>query len=149
MNELFKITSYLFLALIVSWIGVKIESSFLKTFSDNFIPLLAAILAINVASVSLLVGSMVQVQKETGASLEKTIKDLKQSFLIQLLLIAVSFVALLIKGSKKIEFCFGQFYLELVCNTIVLAVFIYYLDMVVDLGKALFTIVEFNNKNKK
>lgn len=149
MNEFFKITSYLFVSLIVSWLGVKIESSFLKTFSDNFIPLLSAILAINVASVSLLAGNMIQVQQDTGASLEKTLKDLKGSFFLQLVLIGISFITLLIKGSKKIESIFGQFELELATNTIIIAIFIYYLDMVVDLGKALFTILEFNGKNKQ
>jgi hypothetical protein len=152
MTEFYKSVTYLVFAFIICLFAQKIESSFINDFSNNFIGLLTTLLAINIASSSLIASKLKEISIQTGHGFDKTKKELKRSLSVQLILIALSFIILLFRTSKVISNIFGTSTLLLVSNTFTVAIFIYYLDTIKDLGRALFSLLDFeegkNNLNK-
>lgn len=144
MNELYKTFAYLFFSFLLSFLSTKIDSQFINDFSQNFITLLTTLLAINIASSSLIAGKLKELNIKTGQNFEKTRKELKRSLSIQLILIAISFILLMFKTSSLFCDLLGAEYLNLISNTITVSIFIYYLDTIKDLGKALFSLLDFD-----
>lgn len=147
MTEIYKTVTYLVLSFLLCLGAHKIGSSFINDFSDNFIALLTTLLAINIASSSLIAGKLKEINIATGQSFEKTRSELKRSLTIQLFLIAITFIILILKSSTKIEILIGVDNAELISNTITVGVFIYYLDTIKDLGQALFSLLDFGDNN--
>lgn len=144
MDEVYKIISYLVISFLISLGAKEIDSDFISKFSSDFITLLTTLLAINIASGSLIAGKLKEINLKTGQSFSKTTRELKRSLLIQLILIAISFVILVLKSSTKISVLIGADMMELISNTITVAIFIYYLDCIMDLGRALFSLLNSN-----
>lgn len=67
---------------------------------------------------------------------------------IQLILISISLLVLLLKSSKTISEIVGFDCLKIISNTILVAILIYYLDTIKDLGLALFSLLDFDNKGE-
>src|SRR5659263_207105 len=107
MDEVYKIISYLFVSFLISLGAKEIDSDFISRFSSDFITLLTTLLAINIASGSLIAGKLKEINLKTGQSFSKTSRELKRSLLIQLVLIAISFVILVLKSSTKISVLIG------------------------------------------
>lgn len=147
MTEVTKGLAILFVALILSLIAHWIESSFISEFAANFIPLLTTLLAINIASGSLIAGKLKEISSNTNLSFEPTHSALKKGLWVQLTLIGISFFVLMLFSSKKIRIGIGEEISSVSVNTIVLGIFIYYLDTIRDLGKALFALLNHNEKN--
>ena len=148
MTEFYKSVTYIVIAFLICLFAQEIESSFINDFANNFIGLLTTLLAINIASGSLIAGKLKEISIQTGHGFDKTKKELKRSLSVQLVLIAISFVILLIKTSKLFSNLLGANTLALVSNTITVAIFIYYLDTIKDLGQALFSLLDFDKKDK-
>lgn len=146
MNEFYKSVTYLVVAFLICFLAEKLESTFINGFADNFIALLTTLLAINIASGSLIAGKLKEININTGQKFEKTSKELKRSLSIQLILIAISFFVLLFKSSEIISKGIGAGTLNLITNTITIGIFIYYLDTIKDLGQALFSLLNFDDK---
>lgn len=146
MSEFFKLVTFLTISFIICYLSIILESDFVNGFADDFIALLTTLLAINIASSSLIAGKLKELNIQTGHKFEKTTKELKRSLTIQLILIAISFIVLLVKSSKMISGIIGFNNLEIITNTITIGVFIYYLDTIKDLGMALFSLLNFNDE---
>ncbi len=149
MTEFYKSVTYLVIAFLISLFAQKIESSFINDFSNNFIGLLTTLLAINIASGSLIAGKLKEISIQTGQAFDKTRKELKRSLSVQLVLITISFLVLLLKTSKVISNILTDNILLIASNTITVAIFIYYLDTIRDLGRALFSLLDFDKKDKE
>lgn len=147
MSELYKSVTYLVVSFLLCFLSEKIQSNFIDDFAKNFIALLTTLLAINIASGSILAGKLKEININTGHKFDNTTKELKRSLTIQLILIAISFVTLLIKSSTIISGWIGCSTLNLVSNTITIGIFIYYLDTIKDLGQALFSLLNFDEKD--
>lgn len=145
MNEFYKSTTYLVIAFLICYAADKLESNFINNFGENFISLLTTLLAINIASGSLIAGKLKEINLKTGQKFDNTSKELKRSLTVQLVLIASSFFVLLLKSSKIISDSIGISNLYLISNTITIGIFIYYLDTIKDLGLALFSLLNFND----
>ena len=146
MNEFYKSVTYLVVSFLICYLSVLLKSNFVNGFADNFIALLTTLLAINIASGSLIAGKLKEINIATGQKFEKTVSELKKSLTIQLILIAISFIVLLLKSSKLISGLIGVSNLEIITNTITIGIFIYYLDTIKDLGLALFSLLNFDDK---
>lgn len=145
MNDFYKSVTYLVIAFLICFAAEKLKSDFINNFGGNFISLLTTLLAINIASGSLIAGKLKEINIKTGQKFEKTSKELRRSLTIQLILIAISFFILLLKSSKIISDCIGASALSLISNTITIGIFIYYLDTIKDLGQALFSLLNFDD----
>ena len=146
MNEFYKTVTYLVVSFFICYLSVTLESNFINGFADNFIALLTTLLAINITSGSLIAGKLKELNLSTGQKFEKTIKELKRSLTVQLILIAISFIVLLVKSSIVISNLIGVRCLEITTNTMTIGIFIYYLDTIKDLGLALFSLLNFEDK---
>lgn len=146
MNEFYKSVTYLVVSFVICYLSVILESNFVNGFADNFIALLTTLLAINIASGSLIAGKLKELNIATGQRFEKTTTELKRSLTVQLILIAISFIVLLLKASKMISGLIGNDNLEIITNTITIGIFIYYLDTIKDLGLALFSLLNFDDE---
>lgn len=144
MNELYKSVTYLVVAFLICLLSTTLKSDFINEFAENFIALLTTLLAINIASGSLIAGKLKEINLKTGQKFEKTTKELKRSLTIQLILITISFLNLVLKSSLLISNIIGVDTLDLIANTITIGIFIYYLDTIKDLGQALFALLDFD-----
>lgn len=148
MTEIYKSVTYLVISFLICFFAQNIESSFINDFSNNFIGLLTTLLAINIASGSLIASKLKEINIKTGQAFDKTKKELKRSIYIQLVLIVIAFVVLLFKTSLIFSNFLGSNVLSLISNTVTVAIFIYYLDTIKDLAQALFSLLDFENKEK-
>jgi len=146
MAEIYKSISYLVGAFVLSLLAHKIESSFITEFTQDFIALLTTLLAINIASSTLIAGKLNEINNKTGQRFPKTTTELKRSLSIQLILIIAAFLVLLIFNSKLLEVKIGIDVLTISRNTLTVGIFFYYLDTLKDIGLALFSLLNFNDK---
>ena len=107
MNSIYKAITFLSISFLLCFISMKIKSDFIDNFTNGFIPLLTTLLAINIASASLIAGKLKEISIRTGMKFEKTTKELKRSLTIQLILISISLLVLLLKSSKTISAIVG------------------------------------------
>lgn len=143
MTEVYKSVTYLVIAFLINLGSKYLGSDFIDGFTNEFISFLTTLLAINIASSSLIASQLKDVHEKTGQSFSSTISELKRSLIIQLILIGVAFVFLTLKKSVILEKTISRGTLTLICNTVNLTIFIYFLDTIYDLGKALFSFLNF------
>ncbi|RXM47115.1 hypothetical protein [Flavobacterium sp. YO12] len=146
MKNLKNISFFLVIAFAMTAIGNFLDSDFLFTYlQTNIIGLLITLLAINTAT-SGLIASKIQdfVIQKPEIDFSSTIKEMKTSLLEQIILIIISVVCLIIQNSQKIKFDFK----DDICNTLLITVFIYAIDILWDTGKAVFVIIEEIQKMK-
>jgi hypothetical protein len=148
MSEIYKTITFLVISFLICLFGQYLGSTFIDDFSSNFIGLLTTLLAINVASGSLIAGRLKEINLVTGHKFEKTKKELKRSIIIQLILICITFIVLLFKTSLLLSNILGHKTLILASNTVTVAIFLYYLDSIKDLALALFSLLDFDDKIK-
>jgi hypothetical protein len=129
--------------MIISFLSEKLKSNFLNSFSDNLIGFLVTILTINIASTSLIIGELVKIKEETNKYFERTIKEIKKSIYYQVVMILISFLTMIVKTSQVFIENFGSVYVSFFTNVILVAILFYFIDIIVDLGKALFSIMSF------
>ena len=127
---------------------MKLESNFVEKFSENILALLTTLFAINIASSTLIAGKLREIQDKTGHSFPKTKKSLKSSFYEQIVFIGLAFIFSMFRESAILKNVFEEANLKLVCNSILFFCFIYYLDIIRDIGKSLFDLLEFDNTEK-
>lgn len=148
MNRIYKAISFLFLGFILAYITMKLESNFVENFSNNLLTLLTTLFAINIASSTLIAGKLREIQDKTGHPFPKTKESLKFSFYEQIVFIGLAFIFSMLQESTFLKNQFEEVHLNLVCNSILFFCFIYYLDIIRDIGKSLFDLLEFDNNDK-
>jgi hypothetical protein len=117
----------------------------MKYLRDKIVELLITLMAINTATISVVVAKLHEISSKEGLSFEKTIKEVRISLLEQIILIIVSVLLLIFYNSPTIRNSFK--YHDLFFNTLFVAVFIYAIDILRDTGVAIFEIIKFKSRN--
>lgn len=145
MNNFYKIVTFLSISALFSFIAMKLESTFVDKFSESILALLTTLFAINIASSTLIAGKVREIQNLTRHPFTKTKRNLKKSFYEQIIFIGVAFFTSLLRDSIFLTNLIDAKYLKLVCDTLLFLSFIYYLDIIRDIGKALFDLLDYEN----
>jgi len=146
MNKIYKLIAYVAVSALISWIACENNSSFFKSFNELLIPLLATLLTINITTSSLVAGELRKIKKECPqCDIGKSTNEIKQTFKIQIFLIASLLVLFAVKDCNFIKQYIDQQYITIFVNGYVIVVFGYFLEIIYDLGCALFDIINFNS----
>ena len=129
-----------------AFLSFKLQSSFSDKFSESILALLTTPFAINIASSTLIAGKIHEIQRESGYEFTKTKSNLRLSFYEQIIIIVLAFIVTLLRESEVLKYNYGKENIHLICNSILFACFIYYVDIIRDIGKALFQLLDFNKK---
>ena len=129
-----------------------IKSSFLSNFLiTNIINLQITLLAINTATLGLIISKIYEILKEYPLiDLAQPIKEMKVSLKEQIILIGISFISLILLNNN-LENIIDFEHKKLILNIILLSVLVYCIDILRDTGKAVFVIIDLIsgiNKNK-
>ena len=148
MKRIKQIIFFLAIAIVVNWVCHILESvEFIEFLKSKLIEFLITIMAINTATVSVVVAKLHEIQTAEKISLEKTIREVKISLVEQIALIATTCILFILYKSPILKDAFK--YHEMVFNTLFLTIFIYALDILRDTGIAIFVIIRYpKNKDK-
>lgn len=141
-----NISFYLVISAIITSFSIFCEADFLFEYlQDNIIGLQITLLAINTATVGL-VATKIQdvVLQQPHLNFSSVIKEMKISLREQIILISLSIIVLILCDSSKIEFINK----DIVCDSILVGVLVYSLDILWDTGKSVFVIIELIQKTK-
>lgn len=144
-----SISLYLVIAFLLSYSSDKLESPFLQTFlSANLINILITLLAINTATVSILLSKLNEISKNNNDfNFEDNYKELKKSLIEQICLIIFAVIVGILSSSKLIQAHLSNY--QLIMDTANIFVFVYSIDILRDTGIAIFSITKFEKKNNK
>lgn len=147
MTYLKNISLYLVVSILLNGLSSWLGSVFLNNFLDsNIIIVLVSILAVNIAITSILIPKLKETSDNCNADFSNTYREIKISFREHILLIVVSIIILVVKHSQllhsKIE-C-----LDIMSNTLLLAILIYGIALLWDTGNAIFIIIKEVKYNK-
>ncbi|MCS2890432.1 hypothetical protein NXY11_22430 [Parabacteroides faecis] len=144
-----KIITYITISCGLSYLAYEGNGSFFIEFLKNIIPLLATLLAINMTSSALIAGELSKLRiKYPKADLTATNKEMKKTFIFQLYLLIALFIIFLLRDALIIQNLEIKKIVTLISNAFAIGIFLYYLEIIYDLGKALFDILNFNNQNE-
>lgn len=140
METIKDISMYLVLSIVATVFCYWLESSFLFDYlQNNIIGLLITLLAINTATSGLVASKMQDLKlQKPEIDLKEPIKQMKLSLVEQIILIAVSIIFMTILNSSLVNFD----YKEHLFNGGLIFVLIYALAILMDTGKAVFTMIE-------
>lgn len=140
MNLVKNISFYILLAVVINCSANYLNSDFIGPFlKDNIVSILINLLAINIATCTILMTKLNEIKEKHQVDFSSTYKELKLSLKEQVILIAISFITLIFdKSSVLIDFVPHY---KICINVILTAVFIYAIDILWDIGKAVFTII--------
>ncbi|WP_417266084.1 hypothetical protein [Brumimicrobium sp.] len=140
METIKDISMYLILSIVATVFCYWLESSFLFDYlQNNIIGLLITLLAINTATSGLVASKMQDLKlQKPQIDLKEPIKQMKLSLVEQIILIAVSIIFMTILNSSLVNFD----YKEHLFNGGLIFVLIYALAILMDTGKAVFTMIE-------
>ena len=147
MNNIYKIIAFISISAFFAFIAMKLESDFAEKFSENILALLTTLFAINIASSTLIAGKLRDIQEKTGHQFGKTKSSLKKSFYEQIILIGMAFIIGLIRESKYFQTVFDCENFKMICNSFLFFTFISYLEIIRDIGKSLFDLLDFNENS--
>ena len=123
-----------------SWLGTPFLHKF---FEDNLITILVALLAINAATMGIVLTKIRELIDKTGGA--KFFTNTKRNMLLsvkeQIVLIGMSTITLSIKGAPVVSQTPN---LPLLLNSLLAAIFIYALIILYDTAKGVLIIVDFN-----
>lgn len=145
MNRIYKIITFVTVSIALSALAFYLKSDFVNKFAENLISLLTTLLAINIASSTLIAAKVSEIKAKTGYHFNKTRKNLKASFYEQIILIAIAFVVVMIGESCVLKSKINSDYFEIGVNSILFFTFINYLDIIRDIGKSLFDLLDFGD----
>ncbi len=100
-------------------------------------------MAINTATISVIVAKLHDIEKQENITLAKTIKEVKYSLLEQLALVAFSVLLIVLYNSSVVKLNFK--YHDIFFNTFFTFSFIYAVDILRDTGMAIFSIISYRN----
>lgn len=142
-NSICKIITYITVSFVLSFIGYKEEDGFLNQLSIFIIPLLATLLAINITTMALVAGEIRKIiEKFNDSSIfEKSKKEISAVFTTQLILFIILFFLLIIREKEIACIPNYNYWKIIISNGFMIAVFGYYLEVIMDSGKSLLEIL--------
>lgn len=145
MSSIYKGVTFALVSCLAVLLSNYLESTFLKSFNDDFIALITTIFAINVASISIIYTklkdlTLIEPEKEIDNKVYDKVMEhfsnaknkLKNGFRTQIILIGLTFLLQILLNSEIIINCWVS-----VFNTITILIFLYFLDLTYDLGKSI------------
>lgn len=149
MNRIIKIIAYIACAYFLSEIANNGSREFITKFSENIISILATVLAINVPTSFLIVSEILKIQREyDNVDASKTFKELKHGLMTQIFVLCSLISIFCCCDSFINKNIIDNHIINVISGTFAIASFIYYMEIIYDLGVALFQLMEFNNKDK-
>lgn len=144
-----KFTLYLITSCAISGLAYWTGSNFINKFSESILPLLSAILAINITTSALLSGEIkkyISNIPDSESCFDDTIREIKWTFKIQIFLLFILFINLILKDAKLFNQLEYKIWTDIISNAFIVGIFGYFLEIIYDLGVALFQIIEANKK---
>ena len=141
MNRAIKIIAYLAIASLLSYLANNGDREFIKGFSSNIISLLTTILAINIPTSTLIISEINRIKEKMDIHSTATFNELKHGLIMQIVVLVCLFVIQTLCAFLKNKNI-------IVSDSFVIAAFIYYLEVIYDLGIALFDLITFKVKDK-
>lgn len=142
MNVVKNICLCLVLALGFNVLEICLKSSFIDNFmTEQIIGIQLSLMAITIATYTFIISKLEELSKEHPDSFNKTYKALKGAMIEQLYCIGITVFLLILKYSyflKSLEFQ----YFDLIINTLISTVFIYAIDILKDVGLAVFVLID-------
>lgn len=133
---------FLAISIILNWVCFILKSdAFAKYLRENIVVLLITLLAINTATISVLVAKLHEISRLTKHNFNLTISEVKKSLYEQIYLIGASSLFVILYNSAIIKSKF--LYHEMFFNVLFTAIFIYAIDILRDTGIAIFDIIKF------
>ncbi len=142
MNKVYKIGTYIFLGLFLSFLSIKLKSSFVEKLCDYILPLLSILFAINIVNNTIISNKLYEITKEKKYSFKSTLKDLKTIYYEQIFIIGITILACIFRSSETLQIQFGFDLIKGVFESIIFFSFIYYIDIILNLGKAIFYLIK-------
>ena len=143
MDLIKSISFYIVTSVALNLLAKGLGSDFIGPFiKGNIISILINLLAINIATCTILMTKLNEIKSNATVDFSATYRELKLSLKEQVILIATSFLILMLDKSTLLNMNIPHCTL---CFDIVLtAIFIYAVDILWDLGKAVFAIINYN-----
>lgn len=143
---MYKIISFLALSILCAYGSSKLDSSFVDKFAENILGLLTTLFAINIASSTLIAGKLREIQDKTGHTFPMTKKSLKNSFYEQIFFIGLVLIFSILRESKIIQDYLSHDVTKIICDSVIFLSFIFYIDVIRDIGKSLFDLLDFGKE---
>ena len=149
MNRILKIIAYLAIAFVLSYLANNGCRDFIKGLSDNIISLLATILAINIPTSTLIISEINKIKDKFSIDPSPAFKELRHGLIAQIFVLC-SLIVILIGCDfiQNMDFI-TSWKIHIISGTFVLASLIYYLEVIYDLGIALFKLIDFKANKKE
>lgn len=141
MNRAIKIIAYLAIALLLSYLANNGDREFIKEFSLNIISLLTTILAINIPTSILVISEINRMKAKINIQPMASFKELKHGLLMQIVVLACLFIIQTVCSFLKNKNIIDNSIINIVSGSFVIAAFMYYLEVIYDLGIALFDLI--------
>lgn len=139
MKYLKDISLYLIISMVLNAVSWCVKSVFLDSFlSSNIVIILVTILAINIAITSILIPKLKDIEDNEDISFTNTYREIRLSFLEQIILIGLSIIVMIFKSSSMIVSLWD--YSSMLMTIILTTIFIYSVISLWDTGNALFLI---------
>lgn len=148
MNKVIKIIAYLAIASLLSFIANTGDREFIKEFSSNIISLLATILAINIPTSTLIITEINRIKEKVNIQSTATFKELKHGLIKQIAVLVCLFILKIVCSFISNKNILDESLMNTISDTFAIAAFIYYLEVIYDLGIALFDLITFKVKDK-
>lgn len=148
MNKAIKITAYLAVASLLSYLANNGDREFIQGFSSNIISLLTTILAINIPTSTLIISEINRIKEKTDIQPIAAFKELKHGLIMQIAVLICLFMAQTVCSFLKNKNIIEESVINIISGSFVIAAFIYYLEVIYDLGIALFDLITFKIKDE-
>lgn len=130
------------IAFVFNLFEVCLKSNFIDSFmTGQIIGIQLSLMAITIATYTFIISKLEELSKEHPKSFAKTYHALKGAMIEQLYCIGISVILLILKESdilKNIEFEYS----DLIINTLISTVFVYVIDILKDVGLAVFILID-------
>ena len=147
MNRILKIIAYL--AFVLSYLANNGCRDFIKGLSDNIISLLATILTINIPTSTLIISEINKIKDKFSIDSSPAFKELRHGLIAQIFVLCSLIVILIVCDFIQNMDFITSWKIHIISGTFVLASLIYYLEVIYDLGIALFKLIDFKANKKE
>jgi len=130
---------FIIIGLLLQSISTWLQSTFVETFlTDNLITLILTLMAINTATVSVIVTKLRDISDNDGVDFSKSIKSMKDSITEQVVLLVIAVLTLILKSSLLLT---TQWNATITVTTVILiATFLYAVQVLFDTAQGVFLI---------
>ena len=124
------------------WLSDCLESPFLREFlKENLITLLIALLAINVATLSIIISNLKELSENIGQDFNHSLNEMKTSVIEQLVVIGMALISQMLLSSKIFKEALFFPKIEFILNALPACLLVYAIIILWDTSKAIFETV--------